>query len=380
MKAETTVGCVLKTLDEWFPKRLAASWDNTGLLIGSKKAKVNRTLACLTVTLDVSAEATKWGADLVISHHPLMFKPIQKITDESLEGSILRMLCKNDVALYSPHTAHDGCLGGINDQLANLLGLVDIKPLFPASNPRTVKLVTFVPSTHLNAVSQALFAAGGGVVGKYSGCSFYTEGSGTFFGGDGSNPVVGAAGSAELVSEQRLEIVFTSCKIPEAISRLKSVHPYEEPAFDIYPLGPTSASDGEGRIGHLETPTSLKIISQRLAKLVPVEMLQSVGHDNHQIKKVAIGCGASGEWIRAAKDQHADIFITGEMRYHDTLWAHQAGIAVIVMGHHASESFAMKNLVTRLQQTFPELLINHASQDNVPSHWFGKQELFTKVV
>jgi len=380
MTEDMTVGGIGKTLDEWFPKRLAASWDNTGLLIGSKKSKIKKIMVCLTVTLDVCAEAEAWGAELIVSHHPLMFKPIQQITDDSPEGAIIRMICKNDVALYSPHTSHDGCLGGINDQIANQLGLVDTKPLFPALNLQKFKLVTFVPSSHLNLVSQALFAAGGGVIGKYSGCSFYTEGSGTFFGGKGTNPVLGTVGTAELVSEKRLEMVFKSQEIPEAISKLKSVHPYEEPAFDIYPLNPTPEEDGDGRIGHLETPTDLHDICKRLVQLLPVEMVQSVGHDHHQIKSIAIGCGASGNWIRAAKERHADLFIAGEMRYHDSLWAYQAGMAAIITGHYASESFAMKTLVTRLQHNFPQILIKHASFDHFPSHWVGKSEVFTKVV
>ena len=377
MKLETTVGVLTETLDEWFPKRLAASWDNTGLLIGSKKNKVEKILACLTVTFDVCAEATAWGADLIISHHPLMFKPIQQITDESPEGLILQKLCRHGVALYSPHTSHDGCLGGINDQLADLIGMTGLRPLFPAMSPRSVKLVTFVPSSHLREISRELFAAGGGQIGKYSGCSFRGEGVGTFFGEDGTNPVIGTAGNAETVSEHRLEIVFPSQKIHEAISRLKKVHPYEEPAFDIYPLDPTPSREGNGRIGRLNSPTILGQLSQRIAKLAPSELIQSIGHDFLPVTTVAIGCGASGEWVKVAKEQHADLFITGEMRYHDMLWAHQAGMAAIVLGHHSSESFAMKTMVTRLKGKFPETLIRNTSQDHVPMHWYGKQELFT---
>lgn len=379
MVLESTVGSVTKILDDWFPSRIVASWDNTGLLVGSKKSRVRKILVCLTVTMEVCAEATEWGADLVISHHPLMFKPIQRLTDDTLEGTILGKLLRHHVAIYSPHTAHDGCLGGINDQLANLLELIETKPLFPAPSRRTVKLVTFVPVSHLVKVSHALFAAGGGVIGNYSGCSFQTEGTGTFWGAEGTNPVIGSAGKAESVSEIRLEVIFPSSEIPEAISRLKSVHPYEEPAYDLYPLDSRPADDGDGRIGHLETPTTLKLISQKLASVVPVEMIQVVGSISHQVKTIAIGCGAAGEWIRAARNQGADLFVTGEMRYHDMLWSHQSNMGAVIVGHYASESFAMKHLVSRLQCGFPGLSIKHATQDHFTSHWFGKSEIFTAV-
>lgn len=380
MTLETTVGRISETLDGWFPRRVAATWDNTGLLVGTKQSKVQKVLLCLTVTREVGQEAADWGADLLVSHHPVMFKPIQRLTGDSHEGAILLGLCQNGVAVYSPHTAHDGCVGGINDQLAKILELELVRPLFQSGGSRLVKIVTFVPESHLVAVSQALFNAGGGNIGNYSGCSFMTAGTGTFVGGEGTNPTIGEPGKPESVPEIRLEVVFDPGKIQDAISGLRSAHPYEEPAFDIVVLEKPPAGEGDGRIGRLKKPSTIYQLSQKLSVALPVEMVQAVGDPGLQAQTIAIGCGAAGEWVREAKAQHAHLFVTGEMRYHEMLWTHQAGMGAIILGHHASESFAMTTIGARLAGAFPDIQVRVASSDHVPNHWFGKTEKFTSVL
>lgn len=365
-----TVGQIANQLDLWFPRHLAASWDNTGLLIGNRLSPIKRILCCLTVTQGVVDEAVEMHANLVISHHPVMFKAIQSLTGDSIEGNALLGLCLNNIAVYSPHTSHDGATGGINEQLAQHMGLEKIRPLIPASGTKQGKLVVFVPSTHLNAVSQALFAAGAGNIGKYSGCSFRSNGTGTFLGESGTQPAIGMPGQAEVVDEVRLEVVIRLSDQKLIESTIRAIHPYEEPAFDIVPLSPTTgSSEGDGRIGTLSAPAALSIVANRIATRLPCEAVQVLGALDTPIRTIAIGCGAAGEWVKEAHRQGADLFLTGEMRYHDQLWAQQAGIAVIVAGHHATEAVAIPVLAERLRQADLGVEVNVSKRDHASSHW-----------
>ena len=365
----TTIGQITQQLDQWFPRHLAASWDNTGLLIGNKINPAKRVLCCLTVTLTVVDEAIEMGADLVISHHPVMFKAIQNLTYDSIEGKSLLGLCQNNIAVYSPHTSHDGAHGGINEQLANHLDLTNIRPLISTVGTRLAKLVVFVPSTHVDSLSHALFSKGAGNIGKYSACSFRSTGTGTFLGGLGTNPTIGTAGRAEIVDEIRLEVVISLSDQKIMESTIRAFHPYEEPAFDIYPLSAVSGQEGDGRIGALPAPESLGTVANRIASRLPYEAIQVMGSLDSPIRTIAIGCGAAGDWVKEAHKQGADLFLTGEMRYHDQLWAHQAGISIVVAGHHATEAGAIPVLAHRIRQAFSAVDVAVSKRDHATSHW-----------
>src|SRR5215213_1394720 len=233
-----TISAVCSFLERLAPSALAADWDNVGLLLGDGAAEVGRLLTCLTVTPAVVAEAVAEKADLIVSHHPILFRGAKRVSTASPDGRLLWPLARAGVAVYSPHTAFDNTAGGINDALARRLGLTNVAPLRRRDGERRCKVVVFVPDADLPKVSDAMFAAGAGIIGQYEQCSFRLPGTGTFFGTDSTNPTVGQKGRREDVSEWRLEVVCPEAILPAVVAAMRTGHSYEEPAFDVYPLKP----------------------------------------------------------------------------------------------------------------------------------------------
>lgn len=339
-------------LERFAPCATAAEWDNVGLLLGDPGAPVARVMTCLTVTPDVVGEAASEGANLIVSHHPILFRGAKKLTSAAPDGQVVLPLARAGVAVYSPHTAFDNCPGGINDGLCKRLGVVNAVPLRPREARRQCKLVAFVPDADVPKVSDALFAAGAGVIGRYRECSFRLAGAGTFFGTDSTNPTVGQKGRREEVAEWRLEVVVPEALVSTAIAALRAAHSYEEPAFDVYPLKPTT-SGGEGRVGELAQPTTLGELAKRAKTSLSANAVQVVGDANRAVRTVAVACGAAGEFLGDAIKRRADAFLTGEVRFHDALAARGAGVALILPGHYASERPAVEDLAARLAADWP---------------------------
>ncbi len=334
-------------LDRFAPCGTAADWDNVGLLLGDPSSAVQRVMTCLTLTPDVAEEAVREGANLIVSHHPVLFRGAKKLTTATPDGQVVVPLLRAGIAVYSPHTAFDNCVGGINDGLCQRLGVVNATPLRPREARRQCKLVVFVPEADLSKVSDALFAAGAGVIGQYNECSFRIAGTGTFFGTDSTNPTVGQKGRREDVSEWRLEVVVPESLVSGAIAAMRKAHSYEEPAFDVYPLKP-GTSGGEGRIGELEQPTTLGELAKRAKTSLKASALQVVGDVNRTVRTVALACGAAGEFLSDAIKRKADVFLTGEVRFHDALTARGANVALILPGHYATERPAVEDLAAKL--------------------------------
>jgi len=252
-----TVAEIVADLEAFALPGLAADWDNVGLLLGRRDRPVARLMTCLTVTPESAAEAIERSAGLIVSHHPILFRPTKRLTGDTVEGRMVLDLTRAEVAVYSPHTAFDNCPGGINDHLAGLLGLANVGPLRArTAGPRQVKVVAFVPDGDLGRVSDAVFAAGAGVIGAYDECSYRVAGKGTFKGSDASNPTVGQKGRREEVEEWRVEFVCPEARLGAALAALRRAHSYETPAFDVYPLA-ALPGPGEGRLGRLPRPTTL---------------------------------------------------------------------------------------------------------------------------
>jgi len=355
------VADVVKVLEAFAPKTLAAEWDNVGLLLGESSANVERIMTCLTVTPRVVAEAVAEMVDLIVSHHPVLFRGAKQLTDGTPEGRLLLPLLKSGIAVYSPHTAFDNCKGGINDILAEIFGLTNVRPLRNKDAVAECKVVVFVPEADLEKVCDAMFQAGAGRIGNYERCSFRTPGTGTFLGNEASNPVVGEKGILETVAEIRLEVVVPNARLQSVIAAIRSAHSYEEPAFDIYPLK-AKAGSGEGRIGALEKPVTLKEFSERVKAGCKATAVGIVGDASKNVQAVAIACGAAGEYLKDAIRENADAFVTGEMRFHDALAAEEAGIAVLLPGHYASERPGIERLAERLTNHFPDVTV-WASRD-----------------
>ncbi|MBX9583077.1 MAG: Nif3-like dinuclear metal center hexameric protein [Gemmataceae bacterium] len=350
----TTVAEIAAALEAFAPTQTAADWDNVGLLLGDPAAPVERLMTCLTVTPDVAEEAVAERAGLIVSHHPILFRGAKRLVAGKGDGDVVLPLARARVAVYSPHTAFDNCPGGINDLLCRRLGVEDAEPLRPRDGPREYKLAVYVPDGDLAKVSDALFAAGAGVIGKYSECSFRVPGKGTFFGGEGANPTIGKAGRREEADEWRLEVVLPEAKVAGAVRALRQAHSYEEPAYDIYQLK-AGLTGGEGRVGDLAEPVTLGELAGRAKKELAAAAVQVVGDLSRAVKKVAVACGAAGEFLVDSVRAKADVFVTGELRFHDALAARAAGVGVIVPGHYATERPAVEELAARLAADFAGL-------------------------
>lgn len=350
-----SVGSAVDYLKTFAPLELAADWDNVGLLLGDCAAPLQSIMTCLTVTPESAREAVAAGVSLVVSHHPILFRPTKRLTTASAEGRMLLDLARAGCAVYSAHTAFDNCAGGINDLLAERLGLREVGPLRYQEAASQCKVVVFVPDKDLTRVSDALFEAGAGRIGQYSECSFRLSGTGTFFGSDESNPTVGAKGRREEVSEWRLEAVCPEDKIEQAVLALRRAHSYEEPAYDVYPLRPMRSRIGEGRLGKLATPTPLNSLAHSVKNMLKANVVQTVGDANRPVERVAIVCGAGGDFVRDAAARKADVLLTGEVRFHDCLAAEALGLALVLPGHHASERCGVEMLAERLGREFPAI-------------------------
>ncbi|MFO0810034.1 MAG: Nif3-like dinuclear metal center hexameric protein [Gemmataceae bacterium] len=364
-----TVADIAADLDAFAPTATAAEWDNVGLLLGDSPAPVTHILTCLTVTPEVAAEAVAAGAQLIVTHHPILFRGIKRLTTATAEGRMLLSLASAGVAVYSPHTAFDNCAGGINDSLAAKLSLTNVKPLRPRDAARSCKLVAFVPDGDLAKVSDALFAAGAGRIGEYRECSFRLQGTGTFFGGDTTNPTVGQKGRREEVAEWRLEVVCPEGGVERVVAALRSGHSYEEPAFDVYPLRPARSPLGEGRIGRLKSSQTLGEVALGLRKSLACGPVQVVGELAKPVATVALACGAAGEFLTDAVRAKADLFVTGEARFHDYLSAQAQGIALVLPGHYATERFGVEELAARLAAKWPGLSVTASAAERDPVTW-----------
>jgi dinuclear metal center YbgI/SA1388 family protein len=339
-------------LERFAPCATAAEWDNVGLLLGDPAADAARVMTCLTVTPDVAAEAVREGANLIVSHHPVLFRGAKKLTLTNSDGQVVLPLLRAGIAVYSPHTAFDNCTGGINDTLCRRLGVVSAVPLRPRAARRQCKLVAFVPDADLQRVSDAVFAAGGGVIGQYNECSFRLSGTGTFFGTEATNPTVGQKGRREQVTEWRLEVLVPEALVPNVVLAMRRAHSYEEPAFDVYPLKP-GTEGGEGRFGELAEPATLGELAKRAKNTLNASAVQIVGDPAQAVRTVALACGAAGEFLSDAIERKADVFLTGEVRFHDALTARGANVALVLPGHYATERPAVEDLAAQLAADFP---------------------------
>jgi dinuclear metal center YbgI/SA1388 family protein len=364
-----TVVAAVAFLDHIAPPALAAEWDNVGLLLGEGTAEVRRVMTCLTVTPVSAAEAVAESADLIVTHHPILFRSVKRLTDGTAEGRMLLALARANVAVYSPHTAFDDADGGINDLLARRLGLINVGPLRPRDVARACKMVAYTPEKDLERVSEAMFAAGAGQIGHYSECSYRLLGTGTFFGSDAANPTVGHKGRREQVAEWRLEAICPEADVNAVLAAVRRAHSYEEPAIDVYPLRPSASPRGVGRIGLLPDATSLCSFAEAVKKSLKAGPVQMVGDAEREVRRVAIACGAGGELLSDAVRAGADVLLTGEARFHDYLAAQAQGLALVLPGHYGTERCGVEDLADRLKTEWPDALVWASRRERDPAEW-----------
>jgi dinuclear metal center YbgI/SA1388 family protein len=354
---------IVEVLDRIAPTRHAESWDNVGLLVGDATQETSSALLAIDYTKQVADERAQLGCNLVIAYHPPIFQAVKRLT----AGSVVFDAIQAGVAIYSPHTALDVAEGGTNDVLCDVLGVTRRSPLKLAETKSTqYKLVTFVPEDALETVSQALFEAGAGRIGKYSSCSFRSPGTGTFFGEEGTNPAVGESGKLERAAEVRMETVVTIAKVADAINSLRRAHPYEEPAFDLNQLAAPPESVGIGRVGEFDEPVERAAAFDRIKKGLELSHLLIAGPESGPVKKVATCAGACGELLNDALAHKVDLYLTGEMRHHDAIRAAAAGVTVVCTLHSNSERITLRRLKERLGRELPALATHLSRQDRDP--------------
>lgn len=359
---------ITDALDAIAPPIMAQSWDNVGLLAGDRAARCRRLLLCIDMTPAVLAEAVASRCQMIVAYHPPIFRPIKRLLAEG-DGTdaLVHRAIAAGIAIYSPHTALDAAPGGTNDVIADLCDLTDIEPFeYTSSDDQQCKIVTFVPKNKLDAVSFAMAAAGAGRIGNYELCSFRTQGEGTFFGTESTNPKVGHRGRLEKVSETRVEMVALRNRLPEVIDALLRTHPYEEPAYDIYPLAGTP-SFGIGRVGSLPNRTTLASLAKTLQRKIHSRVATIVGAPATRVHRAAICVGAAGLLpLERPRSANCDVIVTGELRHHEALAILRANRTAITLGHWESERPVLPVLAKRLTAMLPNLTIQVSKNDARP--------------
>ena len=350
-----TIGEITTYLESVAPPSFQESYDNAGLIIGDPETVISSVLISLDITEAVIDEAIETGCELIIAHHPILFKGIKRLNGNSYVERCVIKAIKNDIAIYAAHTNLDSIMGGVNSKICEKIGLTNLNILDPVKE-QLLKLVTFVPDDHLEKVREALFDAGAGTIGKYDRCSFGSEGTGTFRGGDEANPYVGAIGEFHFEKETRIEMIIPRHLKNNIINTLLKTHPYEEVAYDIYPLENIFREVGAGMIGEL--PGGEHEIDF-LTRLLQVFGCKSIRHTyllGKPIRKVAV-CGGSGSFLLgAAIKAGADIFITADMKYHDFFDAEEK-IIIADIGHYESEQFTKELFYEILIKKFPNFAL-----------------------
>jgi dinuclear metal center YbgI/SA1388 family protein len=338
-------------LEDLAPVRVAEPWDNVGLLVGRRGNEVKRVLVALDLTSEVLVEAVTDGVQAIVTHHPLLFDPVRKVTDDSRVGVLLQQLVAADISLFACHTNLDGASGGLCDLLAGELGLVDVSPLQHAAAGQR-KFVGFVPPDHLDKVKAALFAAGAGRLGAYEGCAFGVLGRGEFRPLEGAKPAVGRVGRSESVDEVRFETLIPDRSMAAVIRAFLAVHPYEEPAFDVYSVENRLVSSGIGRVGRTRVAMALVSFAEAIAETLGLERCQYVGEPGRLLDRVAVVTGSGAGLIESAAEV-ADVLVTGDLKYHDAERAVDSGIALVGLPHFEMECWALETwsgvLAERLQ-------------------------------
>lgn len=329
------------------PADKAASWDVNGLQVGDPNRQVDLVGVCHQVTDAVVDKAVASGIDLLVTYHPLIFKPLAALVAmRGPTGRAVRLLAA-DVAVATVHTAWDAARGGTADSLARSLGIEEVTGFAPIHNDRLIKLVTFVPLAHVEAVAAALGVAGGGSIGNYLDCTFRSEGIGTFRPGPGATPFSGSTGALSQEAEVRLEVVGSPGDEDAMVSALRSSHPYEEPAFDVYEV--RSNFGHGGRVGRLPREQTLAELSSAVGSMLssPIRM---VGDPQRPVERVAVLPGAGGSLVGAALRTGADVFITGDVSHHQGWEALDWGMAVLDPGHAATERPGVAALLEMVSQ------------------------------
>ncbi|KKO51512.1 Nif3-like dinuclear metal center hexameric protein [Paenibacillus sp. DMB20] len=333
---------VIQYMEQLAPKYVAYPDDRIGLQLGTLQKEIRKVLVALDVNEEVVDEAIELGADLIIAHHAIIFRPLKQLQTDSPMGKLYEKLIKNDIAVYISHTNLDVTEGGMNDWMAEALGMENTLPIDDVHTEQLSKLVVFVPKSHHQEVLDAVLNAGAGWIGNYSHCSFNIEGFGTFVPREGTDPYIGKQGMMERVNEVRIETIVPQGIRNKVIQAMLKAHPYEEVAYDLYSMDLKGRSFGLGRVGKLKEPVTLAELVDIVKEKFEVPHVRVVGDPDRIIKKAAVIGGSGGKFMNGAIFKGADVLVTGDVDYHTAQDALAAGLAMIDPGHNAEKIMKTK--------------------------------------
>lgn len=363
-----TVREVLEQLERFAPAGLAYSWDRSGLNIGDPGVDVMGILVTLSVTRPVFDAARAARANLVVSHHPVLWEPLKTLRTDDAYARLCIDFAAAGIACYSAHTNLDVAPGGVNHVLAGRLGLQDVRTLFPTDQAAQVKLVTFVPEDRLPAVRDAVCGAGAGTIGEYTHCTFSTPGTGTFVPRGGANPYSGEKYTLNEEAERRFEVVVPKARLAHVLDALRSAHPYEEVAYDAVVLENRDPAIALGLRGTLPEPVPLADFAARVRERLEVKHVRMTGDGRRPVQRIAV-LGGAGGGDAARMPADVDVLVTGDVKYHDALAAVERGLAIIDAGHQGTEKWIVPAVANRLREAFPALRVEE----------FAEPEVFTVV-
>lgn len=359
---------IAAALEKHAPIGLQESYDNVGLLIGSRNDLIEKALLCLEITEDVLMEAREKKCNLIISHHPLIFGGIKKITREHYQGRIISDCLRYGINVYAAHTNLDNVKQGVSNIMATRLGLKNCQVLQPKEGYLNI-LVTYVPAEHLSKLQDALFNAGAGKIGNYSECAFRVDGRGSFKPGEGAQPFVGEVFQRHEEKEIRLEMVFPKVMASQIVKALKENHPYEEVAFQIIPTHNSHPEQGSGLIGTLENPIEWTQFLQLVKEKLNTQVIKYTHYGKNSVQKVAV-CGGAGSFLlKDALKAGADVFITGDLKHHDYFETTEQ-MMVCDIGHYESEQFTPELLLHILSTELPTFAAQISQTDTNPINYF----------
>lgn len=360
---------ILSEIEKFAPLPYQEQYDNCGLQTGDASREATGALLTLDVTEAVVAEAIQSGANLIIAHHPLIFSGLKSLTGRNYVERTLLKAIRNDIAIYAAHTNLDNMQLGVNHKIAERLGLKHAKVLAPVSNS-LFKLYTYVPPQAAAGLLDALFAAGAGQIGAYSECSFRTEGTGSFRPLAGSNPVIGQAGGPrEVPAEVKVEVIVPKHLRNAVLAALKQHHPYEEVAYELLRLENENQTIGAGMIGELEQPLPVAEFLALVKQQMKTDCIRHTEPHVSHISRVAV-CGGAGSFLLPdAIRQQADIFITGDFKYHQFFDAENR-ILIADIGHYESEQFTIEIFSEILKKKFPNFALLFTKLNTNPVNYY----------
>ncbi len=354
---QPSIAQITDALEAWAPPGSAQDYDNVGLQVGDASRSVETGLLALDATPDVLEEAKSIDADLIITHHPLLFRPLDGVTADGYESTLALRLAEAGIGLYSIHTNLDAAPGGVSFALADRLGLTEVGFL-DGYEDTLYKLAVFVPEEAFDTVRQALADAGAGRIGDYEACAFAVEGTGFFKPGDDTDPHIGeAGGDVESARERKLEVEVARWNLRTVMAALQEAHPYEEVAYDLYPVQQKNSRAGLGALGQLDEPEPLSAFLDRVATQLDADSLRYAGADDATVERVAVCGGAGSDFIGTARAAGADAYVTADVKYHEFFNVMSSEgtpeMALVDPGHYESEALTEALLRDWLTEQMP---------------------------